>query len=316
MRLIGKLFTTLAALVLAISLATPAAAQTFSSVQTLNGSCAAPSHTFLNDPDSGFYLASAGIVGVCINGTEVGRFTSTGLSYSSGASVSSVIPSYSGSAAKQAVEGDLNLAAGAGGSTGSDPRYLAGVMGNIIRTGNLTATDNYVAGVVGKYDITGTNSSDYPKAGVIGEVGGSIAGAISSSSDGAFVAILGGDAGPVRSRAAYTVDFINTGIHNAGQSYFNYGLDLQGPGAHDGHMTGRYENGFIRLGGVFNNAGTAETVSNVCVLVGTAAATNGVSGTGAGNCGAGSLYIRQSGASSTLVINTNTAASPTWSAIP
>lgn len=299
-----------------VAFAAPAAAQNFSSVQVLNGSCAAPSFTFRNDSDSGFYLVSAGTIGLCINGVEVGRITSAGLQPSGTGNFSVSLNNYASAAAKQAVEGDLSLAAAAGSSTANAPVYLGGVMGNLIRSGNLTATANINAGVIGKYDITGTNASTYAKAGVIGEVGGSIAGAISQSSDGAFVAVLGGDAGPVRSRAAYTVDFVNTGPHAAGQSYFNYGLDLQGGGAHDGHMTGRYEDGFIRLGGVFNNAGTAETVSNVCVLVGTAAATNGASGTGAGNCGAGSLYIRQAGASSTLLINTNTAASPTWSAIP
>ena len=215
----------------------------------------------------------------------------------------------------QAVSGDANLAAAVGTSTGNQHRTYAGVMGNVARTGNLSATSNTIAGVVGRYIITGTNAGNYPKAGVVGEIWGAVAGQTAAAADGAFVAVLGGDEGAIRARAAYTVDFENTGIHSGNQSYFNWGLDLQGPGTHDGYMTGFYNDGFIRMGGVFPNAGTNETVTAVAIIAGTAVPTNGVSGTGAANAGAGSLYIRQSGAASVLYINTNTLASPTWTVV-
>mgnify|MGYP001611268845 CR=1 FL=1 len=315
----------LAALLGVAGLATPALAQNFSSVAVLNGSCSAPSVTFFNDTDTGFYLSSAGVIGVCINGAQVATINSAGLASTvttgTRVTISQVdgrveanTASYGGTASQQAIAGDLNLAEGAGTSTAASSAYFAGVMGNTLRVGNLTDTQNLVAGVIGKLDVTGTIAGSAAKAGVIGEVSGARAGQVSSAADGPFVAVLGGDEGPVQARAAYTVDFNNTGNHAVGSSYFRFGVDLQGPGAHDGYMTGRYQDGYIRMGGIYLNAGTLETTSNVCILAGTSAPTNGTSGTGAGQCGAGSTYHRQSGSTSNLYVNTNTTASPTWTA--
>ena len=321
MNLKTRILSLFAALALVAGVTAPATAQNFSSVQVLNGSCSSPAFTFANDGDSGFYLASAGIIVVCINGTEVGRFTSSGISSSGSSAVvtnqtdgtlAATSSTYTGAASRQAVAGDMNLSAGAGTSTALSSAYLAGVMGNAIFDGAMTDTENLVAGVIGKYNVTGANSSTYAKGAVVGEVSGAKASQISSSADGAFVAVIGGDEGPVQARAAYTVDFNNTGNHAVGSSYFNFGLDLQGPGAHSSYMTGRYQDGYVRLGGIYPNAGVLETVTAVCILAGTAAPTNGTSGTGAGSCGAGSLYIRQSASASALFQNTNTTASPTW----
>lgn len=319
MKRLTRFITILAALLIG---ATPALAQNFSSVQVLNGSCSAPSITFFNDNDTGFYLSSAGNVGVCVNGAQVATITTNGIASTvssapvvirqSDGLVSVNTSAYAGATSRQALSGDLNVAAGAGTSASGGHAYLNGGMGNVILNGNMTGTKNTVTGLVGKYDITGTNASTYPKGGVVGEVGGAKAGQVSSGSDGAVIAVLGGDEGPVQSRAAFTVDFENTGAHAIGTSYFQFGLDLQGPGAHSGYMSGRYEMGFMRLGGAYNNAGVVETVADVCVLSGTAVPTDGTSGTGAAQCGAGSLYIRQSGSASKIYINGNTKASPTW----
>lgn len=316
-----RLASILTALALVAGVTAPATAQNFSSVQVLNGSCSSPSFTFYNDSDSGFYLVSAGTIAICINGAEVARINASGIQSSGGSSVlisqsdgtvSASSASYAASTSKQAVSGDLNLAAGAGTSTALTSAYLAGGMGNVLLDGSLTNTENIVAGLIGKYNITGTNASTYPKAGVVGEISGAKTGQTSSSADGAFVAVIGGDEGTVRARAAYTVDFNNTGTHNGNASYFNFGLDLQGPGSHSGYMTGRYQDGFARLGGIYSNAGTLETVADLCILGGTSAPTDGASGTGAGQCGAGSAYYRQAGASSNVYINRGTKASPTW----
>lgn len=310
----------LAALI-ALSGATAAQAQTFSSVQVLNGSCSAPSFTFKNDSDSGFYLLSAGTIAICINGAEVGRITSNGLASSGGSAVNvdqttgtvtAATTSYAGTPSKQALAGDLNLAAGAGTSTALSSAYLAGVMGNVLFDGALTDTENLVSGVIGKYNITGTNAALSAKGAVIGEVSGAKAGQVSSSADGAFVAVIGGDEGAVQARAAYTVDFNNTGNHGTNLSYFRFFADTQGPGAHSGYMTGRYNDGFFRLGGIFSNAGALETVEDMCILGGTTAPTDGTSGTGAGQCAAGSVYFRQGGASSNIYTQRGTKASPTW----
>lgn len=45
----------------------------------LDGSKAAPSYTFISDTDTGLYWVSSGIIGVVINGVEVSRFTSSGM---------------------------------------------------------------------------------------------------------------------------------------------------------------------------------------------------------------------------------------------
>ena len=71
----------------------------------------------------------------------------------------------SGSAAFQAGNFDFNVGAGYGSSTATAPVYGAGVMGNILGA-NLTLAENILAGVIGKYDITGTNASTKGKAAV------------------------------------------------------------------------------------------------------------------------------------------------------
>ena len=305
------------ALVLGITSQVQAGAS-YSSVDVLNGTCSAPSFTFRNDTNTGFYLVSEGIIAICVNGAEVARVNSNGINSTvSGASVqfnqtdgtiSANSASYAAADSKQAVAGDLNVAAGAGTSTALDSAYLAGVMGNVILDGNMTDTENIVAGVVGKYDITGTNASVYPKAGVVAEVGGSKQGQTASSADGAFVAVLGGDSGGVQARAAFTVANQNS----AGTSYFHFGTDFQGAGTHSGYLSNYFKDGFLRLGGRYLNAGSQQTVADLCILGGTNAPTDGTSGTGAGFCAAGSAYFRQDGASSNVYINRGSTASPTW----
>ena len=208
----------------------------------------------------------------------------------------------------QCIAADLGLAAGVGSSTAGSPKYLAAMMGNVV-TGttssnvNLSGTQNIVAGVVGKYDHVGTNSSTYPSASIIGEIGDG-----STAARAAVLAVLGGDTGATSAAAAFGVDWQSS----TPTARFNYGVDLEGGGAHDSYLLPRYNQGYIRMGGRYPNAGTVETVADLVVLAGTAAPTDGTSGTGAGHAGAGSLYVRQSGSDSKVYINGNTMASPTW----
>src|SRR3990167_5171835 len=51
------------------------------------------------------------------------------------------------------------------------PAYGAAIMGNIIGSANVTGTDNILAGVIGKWDLTGTISATYAGAAVRGEIG-------------------------------------------------------------------------------------------------------------------------------------------------
>lgn len=55
--------------------------------------------------------------------------------------------------------------------------------------------------------------------------------------------------------------------------------------------------------------------AGVWIFQGTAAPTDGASGTGAGFAGPGSLYVRTSGSNSKLFINTGTKAAPTWTVV-
>lgn len=51
------------------------------------------------------------------------------------------------------------------------------------------------------------------------------------------------------------------------------------------------------------------------LITGSAAPTNGTSGTGAGYAAPGSLYVRASTTNSKMYINTNTTASPSWTVV-
>ena len=306
--------TSLIALTLLLGVTAGAQAQIHSSVSVLNGSCSAPSITFFNDTDTGFYLSSAGVIGVCINGASVATINSSGIASTvttgtrvtisqADGYVEANSASYGGVAARQAVSGDLNLAAGAGTSVATDHAYLAGVMGNAIRTGNLTATKNTVAGVVGKYDITGTNASTYPGAAIKAEIGDN-----STSAIYAVLAAIGGDTAASSATGAFGVDFQSS----VPGSLFQWGVDLQGNGTHDSYLAPRYSLGDIRLGGR-RTASTTSHGDDVCINRFNAAPVDGASGTFAGNCGPGSILLRTD-ATGGLYQNTGTLASPTWTA--
>jgi len=214
---------------------------------------------------------------------------------------------YDGTTSMQAAYAMLGLAAGAGSSTSH--KYLAAFLAEVhggsavTETVNLTKTDNVVAGLVAKYSHIGTNASTYAGAALVAEIGDATTAAYA-----AVVAALGGDTAVTSATAAFAVDWQNS----TPTSRFNYGLDLEGLAAHDGYLVPRYNKGFIRMGG---RAVAQETVADLLILAGTSAPSNGSSGTGAGDAGAGSLYIRQSGSNSKIYINGNTKASPTWNLV-
>lgn len=145
-------------------------------------------------------------------------------------------PTFSGASSRQSVEADGTLSGFTGG-------YGAAVMGNIM--GTVGAGNSIVAGLIGKYNV-GTNPSDHPAAGVVGEVGEDSAG----TADAAVMAVLGGDSGELDAGAAYGVRYLNS---TAG-SQFNYGLDLFS-GAIDSYNIVSYATADIRLQ-------NGETISN------------------------------------------------------
>lgn len=213
----------------------------------------------------------------------------------------------------QAASFMLGLKAAAGSSTSTSPKTLAAMHaelhgdGAVNDTVNLSATANILAAINGKYSHRGTNASTYSGAALRAEIGDQ-----TTAARAAVLAVLGGDSGTTSATAAFGVDWENS----TGASRFNLGLDLEGPAAHDGYQVPRYNQAFIRMGGrVQNAAGAVVTVSDIVVLAGTADPTDGTSGTGLNVAAAGSLYVRQSGSDSKLFINTNTAASPTWTVV-
>jgi len=69
------------------------------------------------------------------------------------------------------------------------PTYGIGMYGKISAT-DYSGTGTYMAGAVGMYNVSGTNASDYPSAGVIGWIADS-----TTTADGAFIALLDGNSG-------------------------------------------------------------------------------------------------------------------------
>ena len=217
------------------------------------------------------------------------------------------VVSWDGTRSFQAIWADFAPAATFGSSTNATPAYGAAVMGNITGSAAVAGTDNILAGVIGKWDLTGTISATYAGAAVRGEIGNN-----STSARAAILAVMGGDTATSSAVAAFGVDWNASTV----ASKFDYGMDLEGLTAHDSYLIPRYDDGFIRMGGrVLNAAGVEVTITNLVILAGTAAPTDGTSGTGLNNAGPGSLYIRQSGSDSKIYINGNTAASPTWNLV-
>lgn len=223
-----------------------------------------------------------------------------------------VIIEYDGDDSFQAIQMDVLLVKDAGVSTALEMRYLGGIMGRVgekTRNDGLTETKNMIFGLCGKYDVTGTVSSTYPAGAVVGEVSGASSGKIPASADGAFIAVLGGDEGPVQARAAYTVDFQNTGVHAVGKSFFEYGLDLEGV-SHDSYMAANYSKADIRLGNQINGSNAGQ---DVVIFRKSSGPTDGASGDGAGYANTGSLLIQTN--NGRLYINTGSKASPTWTLV-
>lgn len=163
---------------------------------------------------------------------------------------SSIFPASAGAHSYQGIAADVTLEVDSGSSSGSNPKFLAGGMLSIHGT-SLTATANYLGGVIGQYDITGTKATTYPAGAVLGMIADG-----TTQADGAFVAFIDGDSSVTQARAAYAVMSNNS---NA-SSKFSVGLDLQGL-THDGYQPVSYSVAEIRLSnGIKITSPTATTV--------------------------------------------------------
>jgi hypothetical protein len=160
----------------------------------------------------------------------------------------------------------LNVASTFGSNSSTDPASAQAIRGRVTGA-NLTKTRNYVTGVTGQYLITGTNASEFIKAGILGVVGDQ-----TTTADGAVVAYLDGDGGLTTANAAYAVSMKNS-TPNSG---FNYGLDLQFINLNVAGTTTTFKQADIRFNnGVKLVANTANNISiNANVTVGNITATN------------------------------------------
>lgn len=196
--------------------------------------------------------------------------------------------SYTSSGSYQPVGVDLNLGAAAGSGDGGDPDFLAPIMGNVIGA-NMTTDANYIGGVIGHYNVTGTNASTYPVGAVLAGIGDT-----TTTADGAVVAYIDGDSGVTTAGAAFKVMSNNS---NA-SSGFEYGLDLQ-DAAHDGYAAVDKD---------FYTKAPIRIVNNVAVIVGAGAPVDGT--TGDNVAGPGSLYIDIT--NTNLYINSGTITDGVW----
>lgn len=170
-----------------------------------------------------FFMSAANLAGAA---TQIAAGQS--LTYSS--------TEYNTAGSFQPIGVDLNLGTAAGTSAVGDSDYLSPIMGNIVGAA-LTKTKNIIAGIIGKLSVTGVRASTYPVAGVIGEVGDGV-----TESDGAFVAVIGGDSAQTKGRAAYAIDNQNS-VPGSGFDWF---LDAY-HATHDGYPAVAFLKGLMRI---------------------------------------------------------------------
>ena len=194
------------------------------------------------------------------------------------------------SGSHQSVAADLTLGSASGSADGSDPDYLAAIMGNVLGADMASTQDaNYIAGVIGAFSVTGTKRTTYPAGGVLAQITDGV-----TEADGAVVAYVDGDGSVTTANAAFKA-MSNNSTPGSG---FTYGLDLHSP-AHDGYNALAILNADIRM------------TNQVCVLNGAGAPVDGT--TGDNFAGIGSIYIDTTNGNAYL--QTAVITSPVWKLI-
>lgn len=234
-----------------------------------------------NSSGTGLY-GSYGRINLAINAADIFLIDPNGLSYNGGI--------YSGQGHSfQPVNIDLELAATAGSNDGSNPKFLAPMMGNLHGSA-IVRQGNYLAGMIGAMDASAT--SDYPVGPLMG-----IAMDGASGMDGVVVGVIDGNdpSGVVLPNAVFKVRQNN---NNAG-SGANYGLDLYDPG--NSHYTGGPVPFSVKKADI-------RMSNQQVIMTGAGVPTNGT--TGDNFAGTGSLYIDTTAGK--LWINTGVITNPTW----
>jgi hypothetical protein len=199
---------------------------------------------------SGGNLVTLGTVNAA-TGNVTGNLNVGNLDIANGRANVTGVAATIGGGATVGVKSILAIDSAFGSNDPNDPASAQAVRGRVSGS-NLTKTRNYVTGVTGQYLITGTNASDFVKAGVLGVVGDQ-----TTTADSAVVAYLDGDGGLTSAGSAYGVSMKNS----TPGSGFDYGLDLQWIDLNLVGMTAPFKQADIR----FNNG--VELVANVANTV-------------------------------------------------
>lgn len=196
------------------------------------------------------------------------------------------------SGSHQTLAADLELDPDSGTSDAGDTDFLAPIMGNLLGE-DLTATNVYLAGMIGMLSLLGSRGSDLPIAGVLGIVADGV-----EDADGAVVALIDGSdpSSVTRVGAMFRARMLNA---NAG-SGADYGLDLQDGDPpdifSDPSVPLSYAKAAIRLG------------DDVVIMQGDGAPVDGT--TGDDFAGKGSTYVDRTNGKE--YINTGTITASTW----
>jgi hypothetical protein len=182
----------------------------------------------------------------------------------------------------------VNPTAAFGSSSAVAPSSAQGSTGQVFGTANQTSTATYYIGVMGRYLMTGTNASTFPKVGVMGVVGN-----LTTTADAAVMAWMDGDSGTTTARAGFGIGM----TQSTGASGFDFGMDLKLQDAVGGGGSIQpYKKAELRMSG------------DVCVLIGASAPVDGT--TGDNFAGTGSLFVDTTAGK--LYINTGAISNPTW----
>ena len=179
-----------------------------------------------------------------------------------------------------------------GSSDATDPSSAQGSSGQVFGS-NLTSTATYYVGATGRYLITGTNASTFPKVGMLGVIGNT-----TTTGDAAVMAWMDGDGGTTTARAGFGIGM----TQSTAASGFDYGMDLELQDAVGGGASVQpYKKAEIRVS------------NDVIVMTGSGAPASGASGTGDDFAGPGSLYVDYANAN--VYIQAGTISSPNWKLI-
>ena len=176
-----------------------------------------------------------------------------------------------------------------GSSDATDPSSAQGSSGQVFGS-NLTSTATYYVGATGRYLITGTNVSTFPKVGMLGVIGNT-----TTTGDAAVMAWMDGDGGTTTARAGFGIGM----TQSTAASGFDYGMDLELQDAVGGGASVQpYKKAELRVS------------NDVVVMTGSVVPTSGATGTGDDFAGPGSLYVDYTNAN--VYIQAGTISSPNW----